>query len=111
MAGGKGNIRPSDNPKPFQKGNNANPKGYPKGLENSSTRLKRLLGIIQKRVNPATGEEEDFSILEQMDAAIIMKALAGDIKAYEQILDRFEGKSKSQTEERSDEITVNVPNE
>ena len=32
MAGGNKNIKPSDNPKPFQKGNNANPWGRPKKL-------------------------------------------------------------------------------
>lgn len=32
MPGGNKNIKPSDNPKPFTKGNNANPNGRPKKI-------------------------------------------------------------------------------
>jgi hypothetical protein len=48
--------------------------------------------------NPVTGEEEDFSIAEQLDMQIIAKARKGDLKAYEIILDRLEGKPKQSTE-------------
>jgi len=103
MPGGKGNIKPSDNPKPFKKGENGG--GYPKGVPNTRTRLKRLLAMVQENQHPITGEVEDMSLAEQMDAAMVLKALSGDVKAYEQIISRIEGKMKD-----SIEFKNNTPN-
>lgn len=86
------------NLKPFPKGVSGNPAGKPKGVQNSKTRLLRLLELVTKVRNPVTGEEEDFSIAEQLDMQIIAKARKGDLKAYEIILDRLEGKAKQSTE-------------
>lgn len=66
--------------------------GKPKGMEHSSTRLKRLLSLSEKMANPVTGEIEGFTVLEQMDLALIIKARKGDIKAYQAVMDRLEGK-------------------
>ncbi len=86
------------NLKPFPKGVSGNPAGKPKGVQNSKTRLLRLLELVTKVRNPVTGEEEDFSIAEQLDMQIIAKARKGDLKAYEVILDRLEGKAEQSTE-------------
>jgi hypothetical protein len=86
------------NLKPFPKGVSGNPAGKPKGVLNSKTRLLRLLELVTKVRNPVTGEEEEFSIAEQLDMQIIAKARKGDLKAYEIILDRLEGKPKQSTE-------------
>ena len=83
---------------PFKKGQVANPNGRPKGVPNSKTRLLRLLELVTKVRNPVTGEDEEFSIAEQLDMQIIAKARKGDLKAYEIILDRLEGKPKQSTE-------------
>jgi hypothetical protein len=83
---------------PAKKGEVRNPNGKPKGVLNSKTRLLRLLELVTKVRNPVTGEEEEFSIAEQLDMQIIAKARKGDIKAYEIILDRLEGKPKQSTE-------------
>jgi hypothetical protein len=83
---------------PAQKGEVRNPNGRPKGVPNSKTRLLKLLELVTKVRNPVTGEEEDFSIAEQLDMQIIAKARKGDLKAYEIILDRLEGKAKQSTE-------------
>jgi hypothetical protein len=83
---------------PAKKGEVRNPNGRPKGVQNSKTRLLRLLELVTKVRNPVTGEEEDFSIAEQLDMQIIAKARKGDLKAYEIILDRLEGKPKQSTE-------------
>lgn len=76
----------------YKKGQSGNLSGRPKGIVNTKTRLLRLLQLTQKKRNPVTGEMEDFNIAEQMDMALIAKALKGDVLAYREILDRFEGK-------------------
>lgn len=77
---------------PAKKGEVRNPNGKPKGIPNARTRYLRLLTLVQDVKNPVTGEIEKFTVLEQMDMKMFSKALAGDIKAYENIMDRLEGK-------------------
>jgi hypothetical protein len=93
---------------PAQKGEVRNPNGRPKGVPNSKTRLLRILELVQKKRNPVTGEDEEFTIAEQMDLQLINKALKGDMKAYEILMDRLEGKPKQSTEvEVSGGMTIN----
>ncbi len=87
---------------PFKKGQVANPNGRPKGVPNSRTRLLRLLELVTKVRNPVTGEEEEFSIAEQLDMKMIAKAMKGDTKAYEVVIDRLEGKPKQITDITAD---------
>ncbi len=61
---------------PAQKGEVRNPKGRGKGVPNSKTRLLRLLELVTKVRNPVTGEDEEFTIAEQLDMQIIAKAKA-----------------------------------
>lgn len=79
-------------PHKFKKGKSGNPKGRTPGIPNSKTRYKRLLELVSKKANPVTGEEEEFTQLELMDMAVFNKALKGDIRAYQEIMDRLEGK-------------------
>ena len=73
---------------PAQKGEVRNPKGRGKGVLNSKTRLLKLLELVTTTKNPVTGEDEEFTIAEQLDMQIIAKARKGDLKAYEILLDR-----------------------
>jgi hypothetical protein len=91
-----------DNLVHFEKGQSGNPNGRPKGVQNSKTRLLRLLELVQKKRNPITGEEEDFTVLELMDMQMISKALRGDQRAYEAVVDRLEGKPKQTTDITAD---------
>ncbi len=77
----------------WKPGQSGNPAGKPKGTQHSSTRMRRLLDAVQKAKNPVTKQEEDFTTLELMDAALIARALKGDVIAYREILDRVEGKT------------------
>ena len=86
------------NLKPFPKGNNANPNGRPKGVPNSKTRLLRLLELVQTKTNPITGEKEEFTVAEQLDMMVLQKAFKGDLRAYQEILDRLEGRAKQTNE-------------
>jgi Family of unknown function (DUF5681) len=96
------------NLKPFPKGVSGNPAGKPKGTEHSKTRLKRILDLVQKKKNPITGQEEEFTVLELMDMQMIAKALRGDQKAYQEVIDRLEGKPKQTSEvEVSGGMTIN----
>jgi hypothetical protein len=83
---------------PAQKGEVRNPKGRGKGVLNSKTRLLKLLELVTTIKNPVTGEIEEFTIAEQLDMKIIAKAMKGDIRAYQELLDRLEGKSKQTTD-------------
>jgi hypothetical protein len=86
----------------FEKGVSGNPNGRPKGVPNSKTRLLRLLELVTKVRNPVTGEDEEFTIAEQLDMQIIAKARKGDLKAYEILLDRLEGRPKQTTDITAD---------
>jgi len=93
---------------PFKKGEVANPKGRPKGIPNSKTRLLRLLELVQVKTNPITGEKEEFTVAEQLDMMVLQKAFKGDLRAYQEILDRLEGRAKQTNEiELSGGLTVN----
>jgi hypothetical protein len=83
---------------PFKKGEVANPNGRPKGIPNSKTRLLRLLELVQVKTNPITGEKEEFTVAEQLDMMVLKKAFNGDLKAYQEILDRLEGRAKQTNE-------------
>jgi len=67
-------------------------------VQNSRTRLLRLLELVQKVRNPVTGELEEFTVLEQMDMKMVAKAMKSDLKAYQEILDRLEGRAKQTTD-------------
>ena len=83
---------------PAQKGEVRNPNGRPKGIPNSKTRLLRLLELVQVKTNPVTGEDDEFTIAEQLDMKIIAKAMKSDLRAYQEILDRLEGRAKQTTD-------------
>lgn len=96
---------------PAKKGEVRNPNGRGKGVQNSKTRLLRLLELVQKKRNPITGEEEEFTVLELMDMQMISKALKGDQRAYEAIVDRLEGKPKQTTDITADikgSVQINI---
>ena len=93
---------------PYPKGVSGNPAGKPKGVPNSKTRLLRLLELVQVKTNPITGEKEEFTVAEQLDLVVLQKAFKGDLRAYQELMDRLEGRAKQSTEiEVSGGMTIN----
>lgn len=98
------------NLKPFKKGNDPrrNLNGRPKGVPDTKTRLMRYLDIVQEIKNPVSGELEQFTVFEQMDLALIAKARKGDVRAYNALIERLEGKAKQAIDMTSNGETLNV---
>jgi hypothetical protein len=91
MAGGKGKIEPR-----WKKGESGNPNGRPRKLPELSKLMADILG----------DEKNGLTTAERILKAIEAKALKGDIKAAEMLLDRGYGKPK-QTQETN--ITSSDP--
>ena len=87
-----GNPNPNtDNLKPFKKGQSGNPKGRPK-LPDLSQAIAKVLA-----------EEKDGMIaLEAILKALRAKAVKGDVRAAQELLDRGFGKSKQSIDHTTD---------
>ena len=68
--------------------------GRPKGIPNAKTRYQRILTLITQMPNPVTGDLEDFTQIELMDMKVMQQALKGDLKAYQEVMDRLEGRAQ-----------------
>ena len=94
--------------KPPQKGEVRNPKGKPKGTLNASTIARRWAETEQMAKNPLTGADERLTQADLMTLALIKDAIAGNLNAYREIMDRAYGKV---TETSAVTIDANVKNE
>jgi hypothetical protein len=93
MPGGRGNIKPSDNPKPFKKGDVPNPNGRPRKLPPLDTLLDDVLG----------GETPDESKAKAILDSLYKQAAKGNVRAAEILLDRAYGKPKQPVEHSGDQ--------
>ena len=92
-------IKPSDNPKPFVKGQSGNPNGRPKKLPE-----------IDKLMAEVMGEEKDGITAAQAILNMLRgKAAKGDIRAAQLLFDRAYGKSKQQIDVTTGGEKVTVP--
>lgn len=66
--------------------------GRTKGALGTKTILERFLAITKNMTNPLNGIEETLTIAELINLKQIANALNGDLAAYKEITDRFEGK-------------------
>ncbi len=62
MPGGKGNIRPSDNPKPFKLGNSGNPYGSPPSLKKQIQEILIADGQMKIDAKNVISVHEDGSV-------------------------------------------------
>jgi hypothetical protein len=86
------------NLKPFEKGNNANPNGRPKGSKNRSTIIKELLEFASSQKNVLTGEQETLTQEQAITLAMLVKAGKGDVNAYKALMDSCYGAPKQTTD-------------
>ena len=92
-------IKPSDNPKPFIKGQSGNPNGRPKKLPELDKLMAEVLGEEKDGITAAK------AILNMLRG----KAAKGDIKAAQLLLDRAYGKSKQNIDITTQGEKVTVP--
>jgi hypothetical protein len=84
--------------KPFKKGQSGNPKGRPKKIPDLMVLLANVLGDTKN----------DLTAAEHILNALRKKALAGDVRAAEMLLDRAYGKPKQPTENTTD-LNIKLP--
>jgi len=82
----------------FSKENQPEKNGRPKGVLNSKTILERFLSITKNMTNPLNNEVEDLTMAELITLKQIANALNGDLAAYKEITDRFEGRVMNKQE-------------
>ena len=92
-------IKPSDNPKPFIKGQSGNPNGRPKKLPELDKLMAEVLGEEKDGITAAK------AILNMLRG----KAAKGDIKAAQLLLDRAYGKAKQNIDITTQGEKVTVP--
>jgi hypothetical protein len=95
------------NLKPIEKGEVRNPNGRPLGSKNTKTILERFLNLEMDQKNPFTQSTESMSVLELMNLKQIANALEGDLQAYKEVIDRYEGKVVVKSEVVA-EVTTNI---
>lgn len=99
--------------KVFKEGESGNPSGRPRGARNRSTVVKEMLSIVadMRVIDDKSADElkkygiESKSDLENLiTAAQVMKAIAGDTKAYQALMDSGYGAPKNQIETSGDTV-------
>jgi hypothetical protein len=90
MPGGYGNIKGSDNPKPFKKGEKQPGAGRPPKLPDLHHLLAKVLGE----------EKDNKTALEIILMALRAKATKGDVRAAEVLMERAYGKVVQQIENK-----------
>jgi len=104
----------------FKPGNNANPKGRPKGSKSISDALRRIIDADEaKVVLSINGVEKTIelkaegTIANGIATAMAQDALAGDIRAQQLIADRIEGKPNQSIDHTVDKpgIILSPPSE
>lgn len=88
----------------FQKGQSGNPAGRPRGSRNRSTIMRELLemaAIESVADNQKTIMGDNFkpdTVVEQLVAVLVMKALNGDVAACKELMDSAYGKVTDKVE-------------
>lgn len=87
----------------MKKGETLNPSGRPKGSRNRSTIIREIFEIMELSNNSITGKNEKLSQEQIMTLAVLKKAKAGDVRAYQALMDSGYGQPKQQIEMSNEE--------
>jgi len=82
--------------KSYVKGQCGNPNGRPKGVKNTATVIRDFLKGKLQGTDPYTGKKRKFTAKQIIVLKQIEKAIAGDLKSAEWIVDRIDGKPLQQ---------------
>ena len=89
------------NLKPFKKGQSGNPKGRPKKPD-----------IDQYLIDALNDERNGITAIEAIIKTLIAKAVKGDVRAAQELLDRLYGKSNQRVTHAGDEsspVIIQIP--
>lgn len=93
----------------FKPGQSGNPAGYPPGVPNRATVLKKLLALKMTYTDPTTSEEVEGTVEEAMVWGLISKATQGDTPAYKEVMDSVYGKQTEKIEvDTKKKVTVRL---
>jgi hypothetical protein len=109
MAGGYKKLRPEDNPKPFQKGNNANPNGAPKKIytiiremgysaNDLKTSFAELTWYSIKELETVKDDPDKPAIVRIVANQLLIALKSGDMNKVREILEYTLGKPKQETD-------------
>jgi len=82
--------------KPFKKGESGNAKGYPKGVPNRSTVLRKVLAMKMTVKDPLTEKDRKTTVEEAVILGLVARAISGDVAAVREVLDTMYGTNKAQ---------------
>ena len=85
----------------FEKGKGGNPNGRPKGSKNRRTIVREILDMVDKPSGKSNAEA--------ITAALVKKALKGDVNAFKELMDSGFGKNTDVVDQTSTNVNVDVP--
>ena len=100
-------ARPGGTPENLKKFEKGHPPcgGRPKGSKNLTTILRKLLTKKFDYKNSISGEDENKTVSEWINIALIAKAMEGNINAINTIFERIDGKVAN---ELTADLSLNV---
>lgn len=82
----------------WRPGQSGNPKGRPKGIVSITDTLRKVIEKKMETIDPVTKNKDRKKIKEIIALALVGKALKGDVRAIQEMLDRLEGKVTQKVE-------------
>lgn len=82
----------------WQPGQSGNPKGRPKGIVSITDTLRKVIEKKMETIDPVTKNKDRKKIKEIIALALVGKALKGDVRAIQEMLDRLEGRVTQKVE-------------